>query len=253
MVQKQYLREIPVLVIFYTNHQISLEAQPKKLLGIIQSFFQQRIRYWSCFMGLSINFCLEDTIVCSFEVSGFFWNFMTWFFIFKANFFCLEYILVSALMQLIREDVEKEHPAIQPSDVTVFFGVVEFVTSFQFHKHSASKVRKLIWDIVIKHQQECFSLSDSYIPSALINDVFIGIARMKWFHNKNEAWDILLSLFHYVYYLETYTSKDQLLCVAHDLMGPMFKWESYLYSTLTCHPSLTFNWFSYVETEFQLL
>lgn len=51
---------------------------------------------------------------------------------------------MSALMQLIREDVEKEHPAIQPSDVTVFFGVVEFVTSFQFHKHSASKVRKLI-------------------------------------------------------------------------------------------------------------
>ncbi|XP_028798783.1 protein timeless homolog isoform X2 [Neltuma alba] len=46
----------------------------------------------------------------------------------------------NALMQSIREDVEKEHPAIQRGDVIVFFEVAEFVTSFQFYKYSASKM-----------------------------------------------------------------------------------------------------------------
>lgn len=48
-------------------------------------------------------------------------------------------------MRSIREDIEKEHPAIQKSDVVVFFQVAEFVTSFQFYKYSASKVRMIIW------------------------------------------------------------------------------------------------------------
>ncbi|KAI9094780.1 hypothetical protein K1719_026586 [Acacia pycnantha] len=46
----------------------------------------------------------------------------------------------NTLMQSICEDVEKEHPAIQHSDVIVFFAVAEFVTSFQFYKYSASKM-----------------------------------------------------------------------------------------------------------------
>ncbi|KAK4258425.1 hypothetical protein QN277_007878 [Acacia crassicarpa] len=46
----------------------------------------------------------------------------------------------NTLMQSICEDVEKEHPAIQHSDVIVFFEVAEFVTSFQFYKYSASKM-----------------------------------------------------------------------------------------------------------------
>ncbi|CAJ1976983.1 unnamed protein product [Sphenostylis stenocarpa] len=45
----------------------------------------------------------------------------------------------NVLMRSIREDIENEHPSIQRSDVVVFFHVVEFVTSFQFHKYSASK------------------------------------------------------------------------------------------------------------------
>ena len=49
-------------------------------------------------------------------------------------------------MRSIHEDIEKEHPAIQKSDVVVFFQVAEFVTSFQFYKHSASKVRIIIRD-----------------------------------------------------------------------------------------------------------
>lgn len=46
-------------------------------------------------------------------------------------------------MQSIREDIEKEHHAIQKSDVFVFFQVVQFVTSFQYHKFSTSKVKNL--------------------------------------------------------------------------------------------------------------
>lgn len=44
-------------------------------------------------------------------------------------------------MQSIREDIEKEHHTIQKSDVIVFFHVAQFVTSFQYHKLSVSKVR----------------------------------------------------------------------------------------------------------------
>ncbi|XP_027934002.1 uncharacterized protein LOC114189593 isoform X3 [Vigna unguiculata] len=45
----------------------------------------------------------------------------------------------NVLMQSIREDIAKEHPSIQRSDVVVFFQVAEFVTAFQFYKCSASK------------------------------------------------------------------------------------------------------------------
>jgi hypothetical protein len=48
---------------------------------------------------------------------------------------------ISVLMRSVREDIEKEHPAVQKSDVVFFFQVAEFVTSFQFYKHSTSKVR----------------------------------------------------------------------------------------------------------------
>ncbi|KAM6586710.1 hypothetical protein CsatA_009315 [Cannabis sativa] len=40
----------------------------------------------------------------------------------------------NALMQSIREDIEKEHHMIQKSDIIVFFQVAQFVTSFQYHK-----------------------------------------------------------------------------------------------------------------------
>nr|KYP74825.1 Protein timeless isogeny [Cajanus cajan] len=48
----------------------------------------------------------------------------------------------NVLMRSIREDIEKEHPSIQKSDVVVFFQVAEFVTSFQFYKYSASKTKE---------------------------------------------------------------------------------------------------------------
>ncbi|BFG23444.1 hypothetical protein CerSpe_097180 [Prunus speciosa] len=45
----------------------------------------------------------------------------------------------NVLMQSIRVDTEKEHHAIQNSDVIIFFQVAQFVTSFQYHKSSISK------------------------------------------------------------------------------------------------------------------
>lgn len=48
-------------------------------------------------------------------------------------------------MQSVREDIEKEHHAIQKSDAVMFFQVAQFVTSFQYHKFSVLKVRNLYW------------------------------------------------------------------------------------------------------------
>ena len=62
-------------------------------------------------------------------------------------------------MQSIREVIEKEHPSIQKSDVVVFFQVAEFVTSFQFYKYSASKVRMIIWELHIFQHAFLFPLS----------------------------------------------------------------------------------------------
>ncbi|XP_061996707.1 uncharacterized protein LOC133714583 [Rosa rugosa] len=45
----------------------------------------------------------------------------------------------NVLMQSIRQAIEKEHHSIQKSDVIVFFQVAQFVTSFQYHRHSISK------------------------------------------------------------------------------------------------------------------
>ncbi|XP_041011926.1 protein timeless homolog isoform X2 [Juglans microcarpa x Juglans regia] len=45
----------------------------------------------------------------------------------------------NVLMQSIREDIEKEHHAVQNNDVMVFFQVAQFVTSFQYHKLLKSK------------------------------------------------------------------------------------------------------------------
>ncbi|XP_022736248.1 protein timeless homolog isoform X2 [Durio zibethinus] len=45
----------------------------------------------------------------------------------------------NVLMKSIREDIEKEHHAIQKGDIIVFFKVAEFVTSFQYHKFLNSK------------------------------------------------------------------------------------------------------------------
>lgn len=44
-------------------------------------------------------------------------------------------------MESVRVDIEKEHHAIDNSDIVVFFRVTEFITSFQYHKFMDVKVR----------------------------------------------------------------------------------------------------------------
>ncbi|KAJ0098812.1 hypothetical protein Patl1_20272 [Pistacia atlantica] len=46
----------------------------------------------------------------------------------------------NVLKQSIREDIEKEHQAIQTSDIIIFFRVAQLVTSFQYHKIVCSKL-----------------------------------------------------------------------------------------------------------------
>ncbi|KAH9646677.1 Timeless family protein [Citrus sinensis] len=45
----------------------------------------------------------------------------------------------NVLMQSIQEDIEKEAPAIQSSDIISFFRVAQFLVSFQYHKIAFSK------------------------------------------------------------------------------------------------------------------
>lgn len=134
------------------KHKMSLEVLPKELCGIIQGCLQQRIRYWSCFTDLWISFFLGDTMVWCFFFQNKLYHFQIYCFGFqlqKLKVISLQFEPVSVLMRSIREDIEKEHPSIQKSDVAVFFQVAEFVTSFQCYKYSASKVRMIIWELQI--------------------------------------------------------------------------------------------------------
>ncbi|KAH9677426.1 Timeless family protein [Citrus sinensis] len=58
----------------------------------------------------------------------------------------------NVLMQSIQEDIEKEAPAIQSSDIISFFRVAQFLVSFQYHKIAFSKIRML--DLVLKSLPE---------------------------------------------------------------------------------------------------
>ncbi|XP_058769846.1 uncharacterized protein LOC131643603 isoform X2 [Vicia villosa] len=48
----------------------------------------------------------------------------------------------NVLMRSVREDIVKEHPAIQKNDIIVFFQVADFISSFQFYKYSTSKTEE---------------------------------------------------------------------------------------------------------------
>lgn len=61
---------------------------------------------------------------------------------------------LSVLMQSVRDDIEKDHPTVQKSDILNFVKVAKFVISFQYHYHrsSASKVRGGFWFKESLHQ-----------------------------------------------------------------------------------------------------
>uniref|UniRef100_A0A803MKW7 Timeless N-terminal domain-containing protein n=1 Tax=Chenopodium quinoa TaxID=63459 RepID=A0A803MKW7_CHEQI len=58
----------------------------------------------------------------------------------------------NVLMQSIAHDIEKEHHAIQTSDLQMFFHLAQFVTFFQYHKSQLTKIRML--DLVLKMMPE---------------------------------------------------------------------------------------------------
>ncbi|KAF3627845.1 putative G-type lectin S-receptor-like serine/threonine-protein kinase-like isoform X1 [Capsicum annuum] len=72
----------------------------------------------------------------------------------------------NVLMQSVRDDIEKEHHAIQNSDIVIFFEVAQFVTSFQYNKflnqllHRASNKST---------SRETFVLLDGEYPSLIAN------------------------------------------------------------------------------------
>ncbi|KAI9094819.1 hypothetical protein K1719_026625 [Acacia pycnantha] len=91
----------------------------------------------------------------------------------------------NTLMQSICEDVEKEHPAIQHSDVIVFFAVAEFVTSFQFYKYSASKMNN---GINLKTFDDKDTLGTDFSGqicgpiAATMNEAMFQLVISKWRH-----------------------------------------------------------------------
>lgn len=83
--------------------------------------------------------------------------------------------LPTVLMQSVRDDIEKEHHAIQNSDILIFFQVAQFVTSFQYHKflNQVSNVLckwcYMVW--VCLDICKCAPYSSSYPPSLLVTAV----------------------------------------------------------------------------------
>lgn len=69
---------------------------------------------------LEMNVCLNNLLFSKLLIV------MLWLILMQSKF-------LSVLMQSIREDIEKEHHAVQNSDVMVFFQVAQFVTSYQYY------------------------------------------------------------------------------------------------------------------------
>ncbi|KAI4348017.1 hypothetical protein L6164_008780 [Bauhinia variegata] len=90
----------------------------------------------------------------------------------------------NVLMQSIREDIEKEHPAIQKSDVVIFFHVAEFATSFQFYKCSASKTKERVGTFVTLSDKDAdstdFSGQICGPIAASMNDSMFQLVISKW-------------------------------------------------------------------------
>ncbi|KAJ4875737.1 timeless family protein [Raphanus sativus] len=79
------------------------------------------------------------------------------------------------------EDIEKEHPSIQNSDIVTFFQVAQAVTSFQFHKSRASIPARSTEETPEQNAGGNFSKSDICAPiAATINDRMFSLVISKW-------------------------------------------------------------------------
>ncbi|XP_012090145.1 protein timeless homolog isoform X2 [Jatropha curcas] len=72
----------------------------------------------------------------------------------------------NVLMQTICEDIEKEHHAIQKSDIVIFFHVAQFVTSFQYNKFLTYKPSG--------EKDNAHSFANEYADSTLFNGDMCG-------------------------------------------------------------------------------
>ncbi|OVA16539.1 Timeless protein [Macleaya cordata] len=89
----------------------------------------------------------------------------------------------NVLMQSIREDIEKEHHAIQNSDVVVFFQVAQFVTAFQHHTFLISKPKTVIdtSETVINKFADSTFQGDICGPiAATLNEAMFLLVIYKW-------------------------------------------------------------------------
>ncbi|CAH8279425.1 unnamed protein product [Arabidopsis lyrata] len=91
----------------------------------------------------------------------------------------------NVLMQSVCEDIEKEHPSIQNSDIVTFFQVAQSITSFQFHKSLASNPATGTEETSeLSTNQKAgvnFSKSDICAPiAATINDRMFLLVISKW-------------------------------------------------------------------------
>ncbi|XP_048228801.1 protein timeless homolog isoform X1 [Ricinus communis] len=73
----------------------------------------------------------------------------------------------NVLMRSISEDIEKEHHAIQNSDIVIFFKVAQFVTSFQYHKFSTFKPPNV-------EKDDSHSFPDEYVDNTLFKGDVCG-------------------------------------------------------------------------------
>ncbi|XP_022957786.1 protein timeless homolog isoform X2 [Cucurbita moschata] len=88
----------------------------------------------------------------------------------------------NALMQLVHEDIEKEHHSIQNNDVVVFFQVAQFAVSFQYHKFSTSKLIEAdTTEAQTEHADSTFFQGNMCGPiAATMNEAMFQLVVTKW-------------------------------------------------------------------------
>ncbi|XP_020522240.1 uncharacterized protein LOC18433200 isoform X1 [Amborella trichopoda] len=94
----------------------------------------------------------------------------------------------NVLMESIREDIEKEHHAIQNSDVVIFFQVVQFLMAFQRHKYANSKVMMKATpskNLPISHAADAREFyGDICGPiAATMNEAMFALVMSKWHYS----------------------------------------------------------------------
>ncbi|CAK9176951.1 unnamed protein product [Ilex paraguariensis] len=90
----------------------------------------------------------------------------------------------NVLMQSVCEDIEKEHHAVQKSDVVIFFHVAQFVTSFQYHKFLILKpnIEAETSEAFMNHDAESTQFQGSMCGpiAASMNESMFLLVILKW-------------------------------------------------------------------------